>query len=127
MIHSIGYLGPYDENIGRLSLYSDKYIKDGEVGGKIDEPSKKVDGIWFGYLQKSKHEFFAVRANFGEHRVNVENPLRLDRIRHTDGKGFFKPPQFGDTSATHLLKDMIAANPSQAADLTDIGTRSGLL
>jgi hypothetical protein len=127
MIHSIGYLGRYDENFERLALNSDDYIKDGKVGGKNDKPSKKVDGIFFGYLEKPKRQFFAVRASFLDHRVNLENPIRLDPPRHTDGKGFFQPPQFGDTSATNLLMDMMAANPSQAVELTQIGTKSGLL
>jgi hypothetical protein len=127
MIHSIGYLGPYDENIGRLALYSDEYIKGGKVGGKIDEPSKRVNGIWFGYLQMSKHEFVAVRARYLDVLVNLESPVPIDVERHTDNKGFGpKPSQFGDESATNLLRDMVAVNPSQASELNAIGTKAGL-
>jgi hypothetical protein len=127
MIHSIGYLGPYDPNIGRLVLNSNQYVRYDGTTGNIDEPSDKADGIFFGYLEKPKRQFFAVRANFREHRVNLENPVLLDRSRHTDGKGFFKPPQFGDVSATNLLAEMIATNPSQTVELTNIGTQCGLL
>ena len=128
MIHSIGYLGPYDTNIGRLAINSTEYVRYNGTMGNIDEPADKVNGIFFGYLEKPKRQFFAVRASFLEHRVNLANPVHLDPTKHTDGKGFGpKPPQFGDVSATNLLKDMIAANPCQVAELTKIGTQTGLL
>lgn len=128
MIHSIGYLGPYDPNIGRITLNSTDYVRYDGTTAKIDEPSRKVDGIFFGYLEKPNREFFAVRASFHGSCVNLENPVHIDPSRHTDAKRFGpKPSQFGNESAANLLNDLIAANASQVTELTKIGTESGLL
>lgn len=128
MIHSIGYLGPYDPNIGRLASDSTQYLRYDNTVGDIDEPSDNVDGVFFGYLEKPGREFFAVRARYLDVVVNLDDPILLDPSRHTDGKNFGpQPSQFGDESATNLLRDMIAANPSHAASLKSIGTKTGLL
>jgi hypothetical protein len=128
MIHSIGYLGPYDTNIGRIASNSDQYLRKDGTAGDIDAWPDAVDGIFFGYLEKPGREFFAVRATYLDDVVNVGNPVRLDPPRHTDGKKFGpQPSQFGDDSARNLLQDLIGANPAQADDLKAIGTKTGLL
>jgi hypothetical protein len=128
MIHAIGYLGPYDPNIGRLGLSSTQYVRYDGTMGNIDEPPDNLDGVFFGYLEKSGREFYAVRARYLDVLVNLEKPVLLEPTRHTDGKGFGpKPSQFEDTSAANLLRDMIADNPAQATALSQIGTKSGLL
>ena len=96
--------------------------------GPIGEPAKNADGVFFGYLEKRGREFVAVRARYLGALVNLDNPVRLDPPRHTDGKKFGPhSSKFGDESARNLLCDMIDSNPSQAGELTRIGTESGLL
>src|SRR5262249_4029719 len=46
--------------------------------------------------------------------VVLQNLIKLDRSRHTDGKGFGPTAsQFGDHAARVVLEDAIAANQSQ--------------
>ena len=127
-LHSIGYLGPFEPNFHRLGTFYETYInRDGETG-PIGEPAKNADGVFFGYLEKRGREFVAVRARYLGALVNLDNPVRLDPPRHTDGKKFGPhSSKFGDESARNLLCDMIDSNPSQAGELTRIGTESGLL
>jgi hypothetical protein len=87
------------------------------------EPSDKVDGIVFGYMEKSgkgldrEHRFFAVKVE----DIVLQEPVQLIPNSHTDGKGFGPNPSlFGDRSARRLLSDIMAANPEQKAALTQI-------
>jgi hypothetical protein len=125
MVHTIIYLGRYGINFEDLKSHPGRiatFVRHDESGGgwPIDPPSPKVNGIVFGYMEKGKEglhsedAFYAVAVG----DTVLRNPIKLDRNRHTDGKGFGPAAsQFGDAAARVLLDDIIHANPEQAAEL----------
>lgn len=128
MIHTILYLGRYSDNFDRLRSHTGRVGTFKRIDAKgnecpIDPPSEKVDGIVFGYMEKgyeglsTKEAFYAVAVK----DTVLETPIPLVPDRHTDGKRIGpSAPQFGSNSARVLLKDIIARNPSQAAELQAI-------
>ncbi len=58
--------------------------------------------------------------------VVLRAPVLLIPERHTDGKGFFSAPQFGDDSAMRLLVDMIVENPEKRDVLGRLLRRLGV-
>ena len=126
MKHAIRYLGHHDSSFSDLRPESSRYRrKDGTCGSVIPRPAS-VDGILFGYMECQGKVFEAVRAEYGDQDVCLKKPVRLTRLRHTDGKGFGpNPSQFGDRSAKRLLDDMISSNPEQAGLLGAIAAKLG--
>ena len=130
MRHTIIYHGRHGLNFDRLCAYNvrghlhDFTRIDGEGKERdLASPSRNVDGIVFGYMEKTGEElpgndrFFAVRVQ----DIVLDNPVQLVPSRHTDGKWFApRPSQFGDESARALLDDIIAANTAQQASLMEI-------
>jgi hypothetical protein len=109
VIHTILYYGHYDRNFRPLTSETTTYLdKDGQEK-EAEDASAKVDGLRFRYMQCKGDEFVAV----GVGDVVLRAPVLLIPARHTDGKGFFSAPQFGDESAMHLLVDMILENPEK--------------
>jgi hypothetical protein len=127
MIHTILYYGRFDLNFERLHSTKEKFTvmrPDNKGFWNVESPSDKVDGIVFGYMEKSKqgleNRFFAVKIE----DIILGNPVQLVPDSHTDGKGFGpKPSQFGDLSAMQLLRDIIAQNPDQKINLQEIYNR----
>ena len=131
MRHTIIYHGRYSLNFDRLQTCKDnppdfKGLDEENNTWEIDAPSRNVNGIVFGYMEKGKAQlpdserFFAIRVE----NVVLDNPVKLERDVHTDGKGFGpKSSQFGDESANRLLNDIIKANPQQKAALINIHNR----
>jgi hypothetical protein len=118
MIHAIGYLGNIKFNFSRLTPGMSTYIRADGTYGNIDRPPKRLDGVFFGYLQRDGKTYLAVRAQFGNQDIYLENPILIESSRHTDGMGIgMQPTQFGDDSAQNLLSDMIDLNPSQSMEL----------
>lgn len=134
MRHTIIYHGRHGLNFDRLCAYNvrghlhDFTRIDGEGKERdLASPSRNVDGIVFGYMERTgegfpdNDRFFAVRVQ----DIVLENPIQLVPRRHTDGKWFApKPSQFGDESARALLSDIIAANPAQRASLMEVYNQS---
>jgi len=120
MKHTILYHGRFELNFDRLHRLKDDFtIKRTEDKGlaTVASPSDKVDGIVFGYMEKSKRRFFAVKVE----DVILSKPVRLVPDLHTDGKGFGPAAsQFGDQSAKRLLEGIIAQNPGQEDELGQI-------
>ena len=128
MIHTIIYFGRYNLNFERLRSHPPPlatFMRHDESGAEwtIDEPSPKVDGMVFGYMQRGKEglrtedAFYAVAVG----DIVLQNPIRLNRSRHTDGKGFGpSASQFGDASARALLEDIMRSNPAQATELREV-------
>ena len=83
-----------------------------------------MKGILFGCIQRGKkrsaEQFFVIRAKYGRDDVLVPTPLPLDFDKHTDGKGIFSPPRFGDGSARRLLGDLAKINPEERLKLERI-------
>ena len=128
MRHSIGYLGHYDRSFEDLHPEPREYVREDGSLGRVNERPKDVNGVFFGYMECRGKTFVAVRAQYSNLDIILKKPVRLDPIRHTDGKGFGpNPSRFGDESAGRLLADMIAANPAIADQLRQIGSRLGLV
>lgn len=107
--HTILYFGHFDRNFRNLLPTTRDYVDKDGVTKPAETPSDKVDGINFRCMELQEKQFVAVGAG----TIVLRNPILLEPARHTDGKGFFSPPQFGDPSAARLLTDMIVANPEQ--------------
>ncbi len=127
MIHTILYHGRFTPNFERLKGSSGKFkylSTDGEVLCSVESPSEKVNGIVFGYMEKSKiagddkRGFFAVKVD----NIVLKHPLELKPSKHTDDKGYGPGggSLFGDESAQQLLRDIIAINPQLESDLMSI-------
>jgi hypothetical protein len=125
VIHTILYLGRHSLNIGRLREHSGSirtFTRQNKEGAFLPtvEPSDKVDGIVFGYMERG-YEGLSIKDAFNAVSVEdivLDQTLLLVPDRHTDGKWFGpSPSQFGDDSARALLSDIIEANPAKAGDL----------
>ena len=135
-VHVMGYLGAYTvDNVAFLK----EQLKRGKIQRYFAEHKKeprrvhaprKLKGILFGCIQwggkRSAVQFFVIRVMFGKDDVLVPTPLPLNAERHTDGKGIFEAPHFGDKSATRLLNDLIRINPEIRFELERIKDASGL-
>lgn len=121
MVHTILYFGHFDRNFRTLASNTVTYLDREGVEKPVDEASPKVDGLRFRYMECRGKEFVAV----GVDDVALRAPVLLISERHTDGKGFFAPPQFGDDSAMRVLVDMIIANPESRDVLGRLVRRLG--
>ena len=115
MTHTILYFGNYELNHHLLT--PDTTTRVNASGGQtsVKPPSKKVDGIVFGYMEEP-YACYAVKVG----HVVLRRPLKIDEAKHMDGKSFGPSASlFSDRSARNLLDDIIAHNPSQENDLKD--------
>ena len=123
MNHTIVWLGRLSLNFRRLHDHKKTFTilrADDKGTFTPDEPSARVNGIVFGYMQEGDGKFFAVKVE----DVILNSPLRLVPRLHTDKKGFGpRSSIFGDKSAKRLLRDAIARNPEQEAELMKIYNR----
>lgn len=129
MTHTILYLGRLKLNFKRLHKDKRNFTilrPDNKGLLAVDKPSEKVNGIIFGYMEKSEqglddeHRFSAVRVE----DIVLKKPVQLAPRLHTDGKGFGpRASHFEDESAKRLLTDIIAENPEQKAELTEVYNR----
>jgi len=128
--HMMEYLGAYTrDNVASLQEQSRRgmieifYIEHKKWRRKVEIPHK-VKGILFGCVQRDKkrsaEQFFAIRAKYGKYEVLVPTPLPMIFKRHTDGKGIFAPPRFGDRSAENLIDDLAKINPEERRKLKRI-------
>jgi len=79
---------------------------------------KKADGIRVGYMEKSGKKFFAVRVQFDDHDVVLENPVVIDPLRHMNNQRFSaEPTVVNDDGASALLDDIIRDNPEKQPEL----------
>lgn len=113
VIHTIRYFGNFEQGFSKLTPATSTYFDRHGVEKPIGRCSEKVDGLQFRYMEKKSKAFVAV----GVERIVLHKEVPLVEERHTDGKGFFSDPHFGDASALRLLKDMIASNPELKEDL----------
>jgi hypothetical protein len=78
MIHAIGYMGNIKFNFSRLTPGMSAYLRANGTYGDVDLPPKRLDGIFFGYLQRDGKTYLAVRAQFGNQDICLENPISLN-------------------------------------------------
>ena len=114
MTHTILYYGNYELNHHMLTPETTTRINASGGQTSIKPPSKKVDGLVFGYMEEPFACFAVIVGS-----VVLRRPLKLIEARHIDGKSFGPSASiFGDISAKNLLDDIIASNPSQQNELT---------
>ena len=118
MRHAYMYNGGFEANYPGLRPGTTTYTTtDGEKRPLPDWPDK-IDGIKVGHMEKSGKKFFAVRVQFDDHDVVLENPVAMDPLRHMGNKRFSAGPMIvSDDEASALLDDIIRDNPDKQPEL----------
>lgn len=118
MHHALVYHGSYEVNFERLVPGTSSYTAtDGSTRALARAPAT-IDGVVFGYMERSGKKFTAVRLRFGNHDVVLRNPIVLEPMRHMGNRRFSaRPVVIQDDVASALLDDIIAANPDQQTEL----------
>jgi hypothetical protein len=118
MHHGYMYNGAFELNYTSLRAGADSYKStEGETRPLPAWPAK-IDGIRVGYMEKAGKKFFAVRVQYDDHDVILENPVYIDPLRHTRNRRFSADPtEVGDKEAEALLDDIIRDNPEKQGEL----------
>src|SRR5947208_13267930 len=68
----------------------------------------EANGIHVSYMERQGKKFCAVRLQFEDHDLVLQNPVILDRTRHLGNRRFSpKPTVVPDELASALLDDVI--------------------
>ena len=112
------YNGAFETNYSALRPGMKTYTStEGDVRQLRDWP-EKIDGIRVGYMEKSGKKFFAVRVQYDDHDVVLENPVHIDPMRHMGNRRFAADPTLvSDDEASALLDDIIRDNPDKQPEL----------
>jgi hypothetical protein len=118
MRHGYMYNGGFEKNYSSLKPGMTTYKStEGEVRPLPEWPAK-VDGIRVGYMEKSGKKFYAVRVQYDDHDVVLENPVYIDPLRHMNNRRFSADPTYvSDDEASVLLDDVIRDNPEKQPEL----------
>jgi len=118
MRHGYMYNGSFELNYTGLRPGTTTYkTTDGEERPLPPWPDK-VDGVRVGYMEKSGKKFFAVRVQYRDHDIVLENPVALDPLRHMNNRRFSPQPiPVTDDEASALIDDIIRDNPEKQPEL----------
>jgi hypothetical protein len=118
MRHAYMYQGAFELNYPSLQPGRKTYKStEGDERPLPDWP-KKADGVRVAYMEKSGKKFFAVRVQFENHDLVLENPVSIDPLRHMNNQRFSAEPiVVSDDGASALLDDIIRDNPEKQAEL----------
>ena len=118
MRHAYMYNGAFEKNYSTLRAGTTTYTStEGDVRQLPDWPDK-IDGIRVGYMEKSGKKFYAVRVQYDDHDVVLENPVHIDPLRHMGNRRFAaEPTVVTDDEASALLDDIIRDNPDKQPEL----------
>lgn len=121
MRHGYMYNGSYELNYSDLKPDSSTYkTTDGEVRPLPAWPDK-VDGVRIGYMEKTGKKFYAVRIQYGNHDIVLENPVYIDPMRHMNNRRFSADPSYvTDDEASVMLDDVIRDNPEKQPELAEL-------
>ena len=118
MRHAYMYQGAFELNYTGLQPGHGTYKSTEGDERPLPAWPKKADGIRVGYMEKSGKKFFAVRVQFDDHDVVLENPVVIDPLRHMNNQRFSaEPTVVNDDGASALLDDIIRDNPDKQAEL----------
>jgi hypothetical protein len=118
MRHAYMYQGAYELNYTALQPGRTTYKSTEGDERPLPAWPKKADGVRVGYMEKSGKKFFAVRVEFENHDVVLENPVAIDPLRHMNNQRFSAEPiVVSDDGASALLDDIIRDNPEKQAEL----------
>lgn len=124
MQHALMYQGSYEQNHDRLSAGSTTYVSTDGTERAIPAWPAEANGLRAGYLEKAGKKFVAVRLQFENQDVILENPVVLEPARHLGGKRFSPEPTIVDDDlASTLLDDAIRQNPEQTQELAKLINR----
>jgi hypothetical protein len=112
------YNGAFELNYSGLRPGTTTYkTPDGEEQSLPVWPDK-VDGVRVGYMEKSGKKFYAVRVQYRDHDIVLENPVALDPLRHMNNRRFSPQPiPVTDDEASALIDDIIRDNPDKQPEL----------
>jgi hypothetical protein len=121
MRHGYMYNGAFELNYSELAPNKSTY-KSSEGGDRpLPEWPEKVDGVRVGYMEKSGKKFYAVRIQYEDHDIILENPVHIDPMRHMNNRRFSSDPTYvSDDEASVLLDDVIRDNPDKQPDLAEM-------
>jgi hypothetical protein len=112
------YNGAFEKNYTTLRPGMKTYTStEGDVR-PLPDYSGSVDGVRVGYMEKSGKKFYAVRVQYDDHDVVLENPVHIDPMRHMGNRRFAADPTIvSDDEASALLDDIIRDNPEKQPEL----------
>ncbi len=118
MRHAYMYNGAFELNYSGLRPGATTYKStEGETRALPQWPDD-IDGIRVGYMEKSGKKFFAVRVQYEDHDIVLENPVSIDPMRHMGNQRFSADPcVVSDDETSTLLDDMIRDNPDRQPEL----------
>ena len=118
MRHGYMYNGAYELNYKDLKPGATKYVSTEGSSRPLPDWPEKYNGVRIGYMEKAGKKFFAVRVQYDNHDVVLENPVAIDPMRHMNNRRFSSDPlPVTDDEASVLLDDIIRDNPDKQGDL----------
>ncbi|HEY9225953.1 MAG TPA: hypothetical protein VIP11_04855 [Gemmatimonadaceae bacterium] len=124
MRHAYMYNGAFELNYTELSPKTTTYKStEGDVRPLPAWP-EKIDGVRVAYMEKTGKKFYAVRIQYENHDIVLENPVALDPLRHMNNRRFSpEPTVVSDDEASALLDDVIRDNPDKQKALASMINR----
>jgi hypothetical protein len=112
------YNGAFEKNYLALRPGNSSYTStEGDQRPLPDWP-EKIDGIRVAYMEKAGKKFYAVRVQYDEHDIVLENPVYVDPLKHMGNRRFSaEPTVVTDDEASALLDDIIRDNPEKQPEL----------
>jgi len=112
------YQGAFELNYNELKPGKTTYRSTEGDERPLPPWPKKADGIRVGYMEKAGKKFYAVRIQFEDHDVVLENPVFIDPLRHMNNQRFSaEPTVVADDEASAFLDDVIRDNPDKQPEL----------
>jgi hypothetical protein len=118
MRHAYMYNGAFETNYSDLRPGTTTYkTTEGEDRALPPWPDK-IDGIRVGFMEKSGKKFYAVRVQYDQHDIVLENPVAIDPMRHTNNRRLSPEAlSITDDEASVMLDDIIRDNPDKQPEL----------
>jgi hypothetical protein len=118
MRHAYMYSGAYETNYSELRSGTTTYkTTEGEARPLPPWPGN-IDGIRVGFMEKTGKKFYAVRVQYDDHDIVLENPVSIDPMRHTNNRRLTADPlSITDDEASQILDDIIRDNPEKQPQL----------
>jgi hypothetical protein len=118
MRHALMYQGSFEDNYPSLRPGKTTYHSTDGLERELPAWPTGADGVRIGYMERHGKKFVAVRLQFEEHDIVLQDPLIIDPMLHMGGKRFApEPTVLEDELASTLLDDVIRQNPEQATDI----------
>ena len=118
MRHAYMYQGAFELNYTGLQPGRATYKSTEGDERPLPAWPKEADGLRVGYMERSGKKFYAVRVQYDDHDVVLENPVVIDPLRHMNNQRFSaEPTMVSDDGASALLDDIIRDNPEKQPQL----------